>query len=115
MLIRPCHRVLKAINYLCSHSSTTSQIDLMVYFHQRINALDLSNTIQQLSDDGYISIITGAVCDEIKPTYKGRHYFEYRWIATKEILLKSFILPVLVALITTVITLAANGFSFPVP
>lgn len=115
MLIRPCHRVLKAINYLCSQSEATSQLDLMVYFHQRTKDLDLIDTIHQLATDGYITIISGEVCEEIRPTYKGRHYFQYRWLAAKEIILKSFILPILVALITTLFTLAINGFFISSP
>lgn len=109
MLIRPCHRVMKAINYLCCQKKTTSMLDLMVYFHYRINDLDLANTIHQLLEDGYISINQNDLTEEIEPTYKGRHYSEYRWIAAKEIILKSFILPVLVAFVTTLLTLAANG------
>lgn len=109
MLIRPCHRVMKAINYLCRQKETTSKLDLMVYFHHRINDLDLDNTIHQLFEDGYVSIIPNELTEEIKPTYKGRHYSEYRWIVAKEIILKSFILPVLVAFVTTLLTLASNG------
>ena len=47
MLIRPCHRVLKAINYLCSqdNSQTTSNLDLMIFFHQKLKDLDLFDTI----------------------------------------------------------------------
>ena len=106
MLIRPCHRVLKAINYLCSqdNSQTTSNLDLMIFFHQKLKDLDLFDTIQQLINDGYITAtIDGSLCSDIRPTYKGRHYSEYRWIAAKEVILKSFLLPVAVAMVTTLI------------
>lgn len=71
MLIRPCHRVLKAINYLCSqdNSQTTSNLD----------------------------------------------FSEYRWIAAKEVILKSFLLPVAVAMVTTLLTLAFSGVFTSVP
>ena len=62
MLIRPCHRVLKAINYLCSqdNSQTTSNLDLMIFFHQKLKDLDLFDTIQQLINDGYITATIAA-------------------------------------------------------
>lgn len=112
MLIRPCYRVLKSINYLCSQneSGATSNVDIIVYFNQRTKRLDLYNTLVQLRNDGYIEADFGdVVVTNIKPTYKGRHYNAYRWIAIKEILIKSFILPIAVALVTTLLTLAANG------
>lgn len=112
MIIRPCYRVLKAVNYLSSQSDskTTSNLDIMVYFHQRIKGLDLTDTIKQLIEDGYITAtIDGILVSDIRPTYKGKHYRQYRWITAKETLLKSFIFPILVALITTLITLALNG------
>lgn len=116
MIIRPCYRVLKAINYLCSQSETTSNLDIMVYFHQRTKGLDLSDTLKQLIGDGYITATTnGILLTDIRPTYKGKHYREYRWITAKEILLKSFIFPILVAFITTLITLALNGLFIVTP
>lgn len=116
MLIHPCHRILKAINYLCSGNRTTSNLDLMVYFHQRTNNLDLNLTLQQLIDDGYITAtVNESLYSDIAPTYKGKHYNQYRWIATKEILLKSFVLPILVAFVTTLITLALNGIFIVTP
>ena len=114
MLIRPCHRVLKAINYLCSqdNSQTTSNLDLMIFFHQKLKDLDLFDTIQQLINDGYITAtIDGSLCSDIRPTYKGRHYSEYRWIAAKEVIL----LPVAVAMVTTLLTLAFSGVFTSVP
>ena len=118
MLIRPCHRVLKAINYLCSqdNSQTTSNLDLMIFFHQKLKDLDLFDTIQQLINDGYITAtIDGSLCSDIRPTYKGRHYSEYRCIAAKEVILKSFLLPVAVAMVTTLLTLAFSGVFTSVP
>lgn len=116
MLIRPCHRILKAINYLCSGSSTqcTSSLDIMVYFRQKTKNLDLLNTIRQLSDDEYITMHDcDSYIEQIALTYKGRHYSEYRWLAVKEIILKSFILPIAVAFVTTLLTLAVNGIFIP--
>lgn len=111
MLIKPCGKTLKAINYLCSQSTKTSSIDLVVYFHQRINELDLENSIQQLIDDGYITGTNReSYWTDICPTYKGKHYNEYKFLVAKEIFFKSFLVPLAVALATTLITLAVNGF-----
>ena len=110
-MIYPCYKVLKAINYLCKNAESTSNVDIMVYFHQKINHLDLSATINQLVIEEYITAdIDEVLIQNIKPTYKGKHYMQYRWLEFKDTLVKSFILPVLVALFTTLITLAVNGF-----
>lgn len=112
MIIRPCYRVLKSINYLCSQSDskTTSNLDIMVYFHQRTKGLDLTDTLKQLIEDGYITAtIDDVLVSDIRPTYKGKHYRQYRWVSAKETLLKSFIFPVLVAFVTTLLTLALSG------
>lgn len=114
MLIRPCYCVLKAINYLCSDSDDTSSVDILVYFHQRANHLDLLNTIRELESEKYITMQDcGSYIQNIKPTYKGRHYRQYRWLTTKETLLKSFLLPIAVAFVTTLLTLAINGIFIP--
>ena len=111
MLIRPCNKVLKSINYSCqTKSDKTDSFSLMVYFNNRTNNLDLHESIRQLIKDGYVTAIehTG-YWDEIAPTYRGRHYSQYRWVVAKEVLLKSFLIPVAVALATTLITLAISG------
>ena len=116
MLIRPCYKVLKAILYLCKNGSNTDSVSLMVYFHQRIGKLDLNNTLRQLMHDGYISAIDhNEYLEEICLTYKGKHYHQYMWLNIKKVLINSFILPILVALITTLITLAVNGIVTAAP
>ena len=116
MIIRPCYRVLKAVNYLCSQSESTSNLDIIIYFNQKTKGLDLPDTLKQLIKDGYITAtVDDILFTDIRPTYKGRHYREYRWITVREILLKSFIFPILVALITTLITLALNGLFIVTP
>ena len=116
MIIRPCYRVLKAVNYLCSQSETTSTLYIMVYFNQRTKRLDLPDTLKQLIEDGYITAtVDDLLFTNIRPTYKGKHYQEYRWITAKETFLKSFIFPILVAFITTFITLTLNGLFIATP
>lgn len=116
MLIRPCYSVLKAINYLCAQSDATSSLDLMVYFHQRTNHLDLLNTIRQLHKDDYVTMVDhDGYIDQIAPTYKGKHFSQYRWLATKETILKSFLIPIAVAFVTTLLTLALNGIFIATP
>ena len=118
MLIRPCYKVLKAINYLCSttDSHATSNLDLIVYFHNRVKNLDLLATLEQLACDEYITAtFDGCLCTDIIPTYKGKHFSAYRWLTIKDTLVKSFILPVLVAFVTTLLTLALNGIFITTP
>ena len=110
MLIRPCHKIMKAINYLCRENQMTNRIDLIAYFNNRLNGLDFNNSIDQLSKEGFISFRTIDGIEYIVPEYKGKHYSEYRWLMVKEALIKSFFLPIAVAFVTTLITLAINGY-----
>ena len=110
MLIRPCYKIMKAINYLCKEEKMTTRLDIITYFHNRVNHLDLKSSIDQLAKDGFITFQTIDGIEYIVPEYKGKHYSEYRWLATKEVLLKSFLLPIAVAFVTTLLTLAANGY-----
>lgn len=105
MLISIAKKVLKSINYLCSNSETTSSLDITVYFNNKINDLDLLNTLDYLQKEGYIiGDNQGDYWENIKPTYKGKHYNQFAWVATKEFLIKSILVPIVVSIITTYIT-----------
>ena len=81
-----------------------------MHIQEFLEVLDLYATLQQLVSDEYITAtFDECICTDIAPTYKGKHFSDYRWLAIKDTLLKSFILPVLVALVTTLLTLALNG------
>ena len=69
----------------------TNTLDIIVYLHNKTNNLDLLNTIAYLRDEGYI---TGdnqdTYWENIKPTYKGKHYNQFSWISTKEFLINQY-------------------------
>jgi hypothetical protein len=98
-------KVLKAINYLCDREETTSSLDIVVYFHNHVNDLDLENTIKYLSDMGYVELLPGASFPmKLKPTHIGKHYAEIQRREFKEFLMKSVLTPILIAFITALIT-----------
>lgn len=104
MLYKNSFKVLKSIVYLCKSTSKTSSLDITVYFHNRINDLDLLSTLDYLCENGYITI--GSKDDflysDIKDTHLGRHIKEIRIQQFKEFLLKSVCVPIAVSFITSV-------------
>ena len=105
LLIPIAKKVLNSINYLCSESETTSSLDIVVYLHNKTKDLDLLNTLTCLQDEGYIvGESHGNYWDNIKPTYKGKHYNQFAWIKTKEFLIKSILVPIGVSFLTSLLT-----------
>lgn len=105
MLISIAKKVLKSINYLCSTNEMTNSLDIKVHFHNRIKKLDLYNTIQYLIDENYITGNNmGEYWDEIKPTYKGKHYSDFNKTEFLDFLFRSMLVPILVSFFTTLIT-----------
>lgn len=109
-MIKPCRKTLKAINYLCQNSDSTSSIDIIVYYHNRVNNLDLNNTLQYLLDNGYINVNnTDGTWTEITPTYTGIHYSDFSKEKFKNFILTSLLVPIVVSIITSLITLWINS------
>lgn len=105
MLIPVARKVLKSINYLCEGNKSTSSLDITLYFHNRINDLDLLNTIKYLVDEGYIiGDNRGYYWENIELTYKGKHYSQFSWVSTKKFLIQSILVPIVVAFFTSLIT-----------
>lgn len=114
MLYGKSRKVLNAIRFLCKEDEKTSTLDIVVYLKRRIYDEDLRGCIRLLEDEGYIVIVeeTNAYI-RVTPTHKGRHFDEYERSEYKEFFMKSIFTPILVALITTLITLWLNGlFTF---
>lgn len=105
-MIPKCKKVLKGVNYLCKDGTSTSTLDIVLYFHHRINDLDLANTLKYLKDQGYIeaSIDSENTIEMIFPTYKGNHYQEFIIDDLKSFLFRSLLVPTVVALITALLT-----------
>lgn len=105
MLYKNSKKVLNAIVYLCNDANTTSSLDIVVYFNNKTNDLDLYSTLDYLCDNNYITIGTkdGCLYDDIATTHLGRHYKEIRLEMLKEFLFKSVCVPIAVSLITSLL------------
>ena len=80
--------------------------DIGVYLHNRIQTEDLLGCLHQLKDDGFIEIISeSGPLLHVRPTHKGRHYKEYRRAAVIGFFMKSIFTPIIVAFVTTLITI----------
>lgn len=112
MLYGKSRKVLSAIRYLCKDGGTTSTMDISIYLKNRIQDEDLRGCINNLANPGnaYIEIIEESnAYIRVKTTHKGRHFPEYELARYREFLLKSIFTPIIVAFITTLITLWLNG------
>lgn len=82
----------------------------MVYFNKRIHDEDLRGCINLLADEDYIDIVEkNDAYIRVTLTHKGRHFNEYERSEFKTFLMKSIVTPIIVAFITTLITLWLNG------
>lgn len=106
MLYGKCHKVLKSISFLCQNTEETTTLDIGVYLHNHIQTEDLLGCLHILKDDGFIEIISeSGPLLYVKLTHKGRHYKEHRRAAVIGFFMKSILTPVIIAFVTTLITL----------
>lgn len=105
MLYKNSYKVLKAIVYLCKSTGTTSSLDITIYFHNKINDLDLLSTLDYLCQLEYITIgsKTKNLYNDIRDTHTGRHIKEIRIQKAKDFLMKSICVPIVVSFITSVL------------
>lgn len=114
MLYGKSQKVLGAIQFLCQHEQKTSTLDIVVYLKNRIHDEDLRGCIHILETEGCVNIL-----EEVEAyilvslTHKGRHFNEYRQKAFMDFLGKSIFTPIIVAFITTLITLWLQGVFSP--
>lgn len=100
-MIYQCRKVLKSVNYLCIRQTKTSSADIVLYYKNHVNRLDLENTLQYLVDTGYIKAkFHDNYVDEIELTYKGKHYksFAFEWFRN------SVLFPILISVVTAFVT-----------
>lgn len=106
LLYGKCAKVLKSVCFLCKEAKETTTLDIGVYLHNRIQTEDLLGCLHQLKDDGFIEIISeSGPLLHVRPTHKGRHYKEYRRAAVIGFFMKSIFTPIIVAFVTTLITI----------
>lgn len=107
MLYGKCEKVLKSIIFLCESAEETTTLDIGVYLHNHIQTEDLLGCLHLLEDDGFIEIISeSGPLLHVKLTHKGRHYKEHRRVAVIGFFMKSIVTPIIVAFVTTLITIA---------
>lgn len=75
--------------------------DYSTYSHE------IEGIIQQLANDGYLAFLDRG--NGFKLTHKGLHRKAFEWIEIKQFLLKSVIVPIVVAAITALVTLWLQG------
>lgn len=109
--------LLKSINKL-THSSEKpfffdphdSSLHLVECFSDSLSCCDLSKeingVIQSLQSKGYLSVVPsyGLDSNHYCLTHKGIHYLQFTAEALAEFLFKSVLIPVIVSLITAIIT-----------
>ena len=110
MLYGNCKKVLKAAVYQSAESGKTSALDISVHLRNRIRTEDLNGCLAILEDEGYIQITDReSVVPTIIPTHKGIHFGEYRHKEIEHFLFTSILVPVVVSVVTTLVSLWLNG------
>ena len=107
MLYGKSRKVLNAIRFLCQEESETNIFNIGVYLHNRIQTEDLMGCLDLLSskDEGYIRITRTEPTVYVTLEHKGRHLYEYEMMKLKQFLRNSIITPIIVSVLTTLITL----------
>ncbi len=111
MLYKNAELVLKAINKMACKNNDVSIIDIEFYFHDEKLKKELPTILSYLEEEKYIKIKMpdDNIFENITLTTKGKNYENIMRQDRKNQFLRSFLLPVCVALATTIITLLING------
>lgn len=110
MLYGKSRKVLNAIRFLCGEDETASTLDITIYLKKQIYDEDLRGCIRLLNDEGYVKIIEDTkLYIRVSLTHKGKHFDEYERAEYKAFFMKSILTPIVVSLVTTLITLWING------
>lgn len=110
MLYGKCKKVLEAICFLSAEDRKTSTLDIKMYMNNKIHDEDLRGCIRVLEQEGYIKVLESTPAYlRVAPEHKGFHYKEYKHSEMKEFFLKSVFTPIVVSVITSLITLYLTG------
>ena len=108
MLYGKSRKVLKALQFLCKDSGYTSLADVLVYLNNHILSEDFDGCIALLEQEGLIKTPTEEYgIPRYELTHLGKHYSEFRRAQIARFFMSSIVVPIVVALITTIITSAA--------
>lgn len=105
MLYGKSRKVLRAIQFLCKDNQHTTSIDVTVYLHNRILSEDFDGCISLLEKEELIKTTYNELgFPQYELTHLGKHYSEFQRAEFVRFLLRSIIVPIVVAVITTLIT-----------
>lgn len=108
MLYGKSRKVLRAIQFLCKDNQHTTSIDVTVYLHNRILSEDFDGCISLLEKEELIKTTYNELgFPQYELTHLGKHYSEFRRAQIARFFMSSIVVPIVVALITTIITSAA--------
>lgn len=107
MLDKKSKQVLKVLNKIKDEDGYIYSSNLLVpYLNKKYNVKIINSVLWNLSDLEYLTCrnIDGTV-EAIYLTYKGKNYKELIWLNIKNFIFKSIFTPILVAILTTLVTL----------
>ena len=105
MLYGKSRKVLKALQFLCKDTGYTSLADVLVYLNNHILPEDFDGCINQLEQEGLIETPSEEYgIPKYELTHMGKHYSEFQRAEFGRFLLRSILVPIVIAVITTLIT-----------
>lgn len=118
-MLRSCRTVLKELRTLSNYSETaltflgeTTTIcrcdDYSKTYDYTKYKGEINSIIKQLELDGYLTKQPSYSLFSL--TQKGLHPYQFQWDAFKGFLFKSILVPILVSLVTTIVTLCIQGW-----
>ena len=117
-MTKQCKTVLNELIKLSNNTDTLMCFDLRkphISLYNNCNKFydysqyshEIESIIQQLVNDGYLELLNRG--NDFKLTHKGLHRKAFQWIEVKHFLLKSVIVPIVVAAVTALVTLWLQG------
>lgn len=117
-MLRSCRIVLKGLRTLSNNSEVyltlsdeTADIFRLGDYSKGYSYTkyegEIRGILNQLESDGYLSYYSGNI---FFLTQKGLHPYQFQWEACKSFLFKSILVPILVSLATTIITLCIQAW-----
>lgn len=100
-------KVLKVLNELYKKQGYIgSSYDVLRYCPKRFNQNKVEKVLEYLKIKEYVkyNLFANSLVD-IELTHKGENYIEFAWVDFKEYMRKSIATPIIVAIITTLVTL----------
>ena len=105
MLYGKSRKVLRAIQFLSKDTDPATSLDVIVYLHNRILSEDFDGCKKKKKKEGLIKTTSNDLgVAQYELTHLGKHYSEFQRAEFVRFLLRSILVPIVVAVITTLIT-----------